>query len=213
MNLAEKEEKILLLMQYAVDEKDLAAARDLVARHKNDHIALNVFHEFYSYLPEAQNDAIKALRLLRKKEGNFLIAVTTAIDSYLYIASHEGSEYLGRHEEGIWDGEVLELFDMDHETALKNFKDLNSFPFYVPANMDLRLCPVCATDHGDLHHLGCPVEICPWCGGQLTRCDCRFRQSGKETLKSEAQLKTFIEKLNHKGRIPFNATEQSLTLG
>ncbi|NOX26222.1 MAG: hypothetical protein GXP59_08965 [Deltaproteobacteria bacterium] len=213
MNLAEKEEEIFLLMKYAAAGEDLPAARDLVARHKNDHISLNIFHEFYSYLPEAQNDVIRALRLLWKREGNFLIAVTTTIDNYLYITSHEGSEYLGRHEDGIWDKEVLELFDLDHGTALEKFKDLNSFPLYVPANMDLRLCPVCATDHGDLHRLGCPVEICPWCGGQLAKCNCRFEQTGKEVLKNEAQLKTFIARLNTKGRIPFNATEQSLTLG
>jgi hypothetical protein len=213
MNLDEKKEAILLLIEYAVNEADMAAARALVERHKNDHISLNVFHEFYSYLPEAENDAIKVLRLLKKKEGNFLIAVTTTLDNYLYITSHEGSEYLGRHEDGIWDEEVLEFFGLSREQALKEFKDLGTFPLYVPAHMDLRLCPVCATEHGDLHRLGCPVEVCPWCDGQLTKCNCRFEQSGKEKLTNEAQLKIFTEKLNRKGRILFNATDQSLTLG
>jgi len=213
MKLDEKKKAIFLLMEYAVNEKDLPAARQLVEHHKNDHISLNVFHEFYSYLPEAENDAIKILRLLKKKEGNFLIAVTTNIDIYLYITNHEGSEYLGRHEEGIWDMEVLELFELSHEAALKQFKDLNSFPFYVPAHMDLRLCPVCACEHGELHRLGCPVEVCPWCDGQLTKCNCRFEQSGKDKLNNEAQLKVLMDKLDRKGRIPFNATEQNLTLG
>ncbi|VAW40203.1 hypothetical protein MNBD_DELTA03-1397, partial [hydrothermal vent metagenome] len=32
-------------------------------------------------------------------------------------------------------------------------------------------------------------------------------------LTNEAHLRLFKEKLNDKGRLPFNATEQSLTLG
>jgi len=213
MNLDDKKDAILLLMDYAVNEEDLTSARELIERHKNDHISLNIFHEFYSYLPEAQNDAIKVLRLLAKKEGSFLIAIGTLISNYLYIATREGAEFLGNHQEGIWDQDVLDFFGLSRDEALTKFKDLNSFPFYIPAHMDLRLCPVCSTGHGELHRLGCPVEVCPWCGGQLTNCNCRFQQAGTDKLASEAQLKLFIDKLNKKGRIPFNATEQSLTLG
>ena len=213
MNLDDKKDKILLLMDYAVNEKDLIAARKFVEQHKNDHISLNIFHEFYSYLPEAQNDAIKILRLLAKKEGCFLIAVGTTIDNYLYIATRESAEFLGTNKERIWDQEVLDFFGLNREEALTKFKDLNSFPFYIPAHMDLYLCPVCSTGHGELHRLGCSVEICPWCGGQLTNCNCRFQQTGRNKLNSEAQLKIFIDQLNQKGRIPFNATEQGLTLG
>ncbi len=213
MNLDEKKEAIFMLMEYAVNEEDLPPARELILRHQNDHLSLNIFHEFYSYLPEAENDAIKVLRLLAKKEGSFLIAVTTTLDDYIYITNHEGCEYLGRHNEGIWDQEVLDFFELDHDKALEKFNDLNSFPVYVPAHMDLTLCPVCATEHGELHRFGCPIEICPWCDEQLTKCNCRFEKTGKDKLSSEAQLKAFEKELIKKGRIPFNATEQNLTIG
>ncbi len=202
-----------MLMTYAVNEQDLPAARDLVKRHQDDHISLNIFHAFYSYLPEARNDAIKLLRLLKKKEGNFLIAVRTTIDNYIYIANSEGAEFLGKHEDGIWDKEVLDLFGFTRDEALTQFSELDSFPFYTPANLNRSLCPICATDHGDLHRLGCPIEICPWCGEQLTKCNCRYNQTSKNKLTNDAQLQLFTEKLNKKGRIPFNVTEQGLTLG
>ena len=213
MNLDDKKDAILLLMDYAVNEEDLTTAREFIERHKNDHISLNIFHEFYSYLPEAQNDAIKILRLLDKKEGRFLIAAGTTITNYLYIATRESAEFLGNNEEGIWDQEVLEFFGFSQNETVTKFKNINSFPFYIPAHMDLGLCPVCSTGNGELHRLGCSVEICPWCDGQLTNCNCRFQQIGKDKLNNEAQLKAFIDKLNQKGRIPFNPTEQSLTLG
>lgn len=33
-------------------------------------------------------------------------------------------------------------------------------------------CPDCGVTNGGYHHLGCGVERCPVCKGQLTRCDC-----------------------------------------
>ena len=98
MNLDDKKEAILLLMDYAVNEEDLTAAREFLERHKDDHISLNIFHEFYSYLPEAQNDAIKILLLLAQQEGSFLIAAGTITSNYLYIATREGAEFLGSHK-------------------------------------------------------------------------------------------------------------------
>jgi hypothetical protein len=34
-------------------------------------------------------------------------------------------------------------------------------------------CPDCAAGVGEYHVLGCDVEQCPYCGGQLIFCDCR----------------------------------------
>jgi hypothetical protein len=34
-------------------------------------------------------------------------------------------------------------------------------------------CPACGAKAGDYHVLGCDVEQCPYCGGQLISCDCR----------------------------------------
>jgi hypothetical protein len=33
-------------------------------------------------------------------------------------------------------------------------------------------CHDCNVEPGGLHHLGCDVERCPRCGGQLIACDC-----------------------------------------
>jgi hypothetical protein len=51
------------------------------------------------------------------------------------------------------------------------------------------------------------VELCPWCNGQLTGCNCRFEQLGLEQLEDEADVERLREKLEAAGRVPF-ATEQ-----
>jgi hypothetical protein len=210
MTLTDQKNAILLLMDYAVDEEDRAAARELVEHYAGDAIALHLFHEFYSYLPEAENDAIRIIRRLAKKGGNFLLAVTTNRETYLYLCNNEGAEFLGDHRDGIWDEEVLSYFGMSRDESLAKFADLDAFPVYVPVSLDKSLCLVCAVEQGEYHRLGCPVEVCPWCGGQLTKCNCRYTEVGVDRFTSEAQLENFIEALEAKGRIPFDATDQSI---
>jgi len=33
-------------------------------------------------------------------------------------------------------------------------------------------CHDCAIKHGGVHHFGCDVERCPYCGGQIIGCEC-----------------------------------------
>ena len=45
---------------------------------------------------------------------------------------------------------------------------------------DLRMditatCPGCSESEGRVHQIGCEMEICPFCGGKLFGCACRFR--------------------------------------
>ena len=35
-------------------------------------------------------------------------------------------------------------------------------------------CGDCGVARGGLHHLGCDMQPCPCCGGQLISCGCRF---------------------------------------
>ncbi len=210
MTLEDQKNAILLLMDYAVNDEDQAPAREQVDRYGNDVIALHLFHEFYSYLPEAENDAIRELRRLDKRGGNFILAVTTNRDTYLYLCNHEGAEFLGNQREGIWDEEVLGYFGYSREQALEKFAALDAFPVYTPVGLNKGLCLVCAVEKGEPHRLGCPVEVCPWCGGQLVGCNCRFSEAGVDRLDSEAQLDAFIEALEAKGRIPFDPVDQGV---
>jgi hypothetical protein len=41
-----------------------------------------------------------------------------------------------------------------------------------------RNCPDCDAEPGAFHVLGCDVEQCPYCGGQLISCDCRAQEHG-----------------------------------
>ena len=74
---------------------------------------------------------------------------------------------------------------------------------YEPSPADPALCPACQTTVGEYHILGCPVEICPWCSGQLTRCNCRFTWLEVENIDRESQIEKLQERLDAEGRIPF----------
>ncbi|MCD6389517.1 MAG: hypothetical protein J7L69_08895, partial [Desulfobulbaceae bacterium] len=65
--------------------------------------------------------------------------------------------------------------------------------------------------HGEHHTFGCPTEICPWCDGQLTSCNCRFNQLKRDQIKTDSQIDLFLKKLNKKGRIPFDSTKHRLS--
>jgi len=200
--------EIKLLVQYAVPPEDISRAVGLVEKHGSDLIALNLFHAFYSFLPEGREDAIRIIRQLDRRQGTFLLCATTGLDDYLYLVSAEQAEFLGPFAQGIWEEEVLAFFGyQNREVFLRKNQKLDAFPVYVPAQLQPDLCPVCHAADGEFHTLGCPVEICPWCGGQLTSCACRFNRFGKSGPQNEGQLENLLGLLNKKGRIPFCAEE------
>lgn len=209
-SLTERTREIEQLMQYAVPEDRRTEAFSLLHKHAGDGVALSVFHNFYSFLPEGLDDAIAILCLLARKESKFLLSATTAIDDYLYLADTENAVFLGPLREGIWEDEVLHFFGYkDREAFTKAHRDPAQFPVYVPACLDQHLCPVCHAAEGEYHTLGCPVEVCPWCGGQLTSCPCRFSRLGIHEMDRETQVDELLDLLNAQGRIPFDAARQS----
>lgn len=208
--LADRVKEIELLMDYAVPTANRIAAKNLLNKHAADGVALSIFHTFYSFLPEGLDDAITILRHLARKESKFLICATTTIDDYLYLADTESAVFLGPLREGIWEEEALHFFGFkNREAFLKAHQDLSRFPVHVPPWLDQHLCPVCHAADGEYHTLGCPVEVCPWCGGQLTGCPCRFSQLGIHEMDKEIQVEELLELLSAKGRIPFDAARQS----
>jgi hypothetical protein len=200
---------IELLMRYAVPDEHLAEAVDVVHRYEGDAVALRILHNFYSYLPEALDDGVRKLRLLARRQGTFLFRVTTFIADYFYVASSEEAFLVGRFAEGIQDGQLLEFFEFEAgQELLDKAEAMTEQQTYVPANEDDSLCPVCSAALGEYHTLGCPVEVCPWCDGQLTQCNCRFRELGVEELYNEADLERLQERLEAVGRIPFESSQR-----
>lgn len=52
-------------------------------------------------------------------------------------------------------------------------------PEYVKGMFDTP-CHDCNVTKGQYHHLGCDMEECPRCGGQLISCDCPFDYKEEE---------------------------------
>jgi len=210
--LADLRQELDLLMTYAAPVEERGALAALVDRYAADIIALKVFQSFYSFLPEAQDDGIVELRRIANRQGVFLLSAKTLLDDYLYLADREKAEFLGPLREGIWDQDILDFFGWaDREIFLKAVADPNELTIHRAVNEAPELCPVCATANGELHTPGCPVEVCPWCGGQLIHCHCRFEQTGRKEFSQESHLDDFLELLDKKGRVAFDAREQRLS--
>ncbi|MCL7488038.1 MAG: hypothetical protein M8357_07700 [Desulfobulbaceae bacterium] len=205
----EKRERIRNLMEYAVPEGSLDEALDLLDIYRDDRIALDLLHEFYAFLPEAKNDLVREIRLACRRQGVFLLAAMTRESGYFYLVSSEGIEFQGTVAEGMYDQDVLDFFGYSgREQFQAESSRPGKFQVYEPMGSDEDLCPACHAATGELHELGCPVELCPWCGGQLVYCSCRFEKLEVESLSSEKDLVRFEEILNEQGRIPYSPEQR-----
>jgi hypothetical protein len=207
-DLADKRAYIREAMDYAVADADRAEAEDVLDIYHEDQIALTLLQEFYSTLPEVREDWVKEIRLVNRHHGMFLLAAVTARDSYLYLVSSEGLEFQGSMADGHLTQELLDFFGYESAEA---FAAVCAAPellaVYEPIQMDEGICPACHAVTGEMHELGCPVELCPWCGGQLIHCSCRYDQLGLDAISSEEELRAFEAILEERGRIPY-APEQ-----
>ena len=202
--------QLAVLIEWGAPKEERAAALALAERYQADPVGLRLLTAFYSFLPADREEAVHTIGYVRRKQGFFLLVAETAEHRHLYLASVEEAIYLGLAEEGIWDAEVLAFFGWkDNAAAKKAVVAAAPWPAYRPAAQDPELCPACFVGPGEHHILGCPVEICPWCGGQLTHCECRFRQTGGKDLSRDAHIEALAAALEKKGRIPFDPAEQS----
>ncbi len=195
-------------MEYAVPEKNMEEATDLLLRYRDDKMALDLLLEFYSTLPGAVDDYVKEIRTVARSGGVFLLAAMTGLSAYLYLISSEGIEFHGTLEQGHLENDLLDFFDYEDLTAFHQYcRRAEELPLYEPLQVDTDVCPACHAVTGEVHELGCPVEVCPWCGGQLIGCSCRFDRLGIEAM-TDADVTRFEILLNERGRIAYSPDQR-----
>jgi hypothetical protein len=209
IEFSEKISVIKELMDFSVPEQYLADAAGVLEIYSDDRIVLDMLHEFYSFLPEAKDDWVREVRIISRHKGIFLLLAVTEISGYMYLVSSEGVEFHGPVGEGIWDKELLDFFDIENPRDLLGENSIQDiFPLYEPLGNDTEVCPACHAAAGELHVLGCPVEVCPWCGGQFIHCNCRFEKLGVEFINSEEELAAIEKLLEEQGRISYSPDQR-----
>ncbi len=206
--ISQKFKELELFIEYGVPKDKQSQARALVNKFGHDPLAINIFHSFYSTLPDAVEDCIEELILLEQHQGQMLFLVKTSLSSYFYLVNNDHAEYGGSEREGIRE-DILHFYGFgSQENFDKKFGDFTGLATYSPDFIHSQVCPVCFCLEGEIHAFGCPIEICPWCDGQLISCACRFEQLGVAEINSDQQLDRFHELANKKGRIKFDAASQ-----
>ncbi len=208
--LKEKRDNIRQAMEYAVPQGAYSRAEDLLDIYYEDSIGLNVMYEFYSTLPEAKEDWIREILVVAREGGIFLLSAMTGNEKgYLYLVSREGIEFQGRLTDGFLSTELIDYFHYENEEAFAEAcLRPDAMEAYQPLQVDDDICPACHALTGEIHELGCPVEVCPWCGGQLVHCDCRFEKMEVEAITSEKDLVRLEALLEERGRIAYSPEQR-----
>lgn len=198
-------EEIKLFIQYGVKAQEKKIAEDTMAAYLNNPMVLKVLKDYYSSMPDLQEEAAIQISKIVSRQGMYLFSVKTENNEYLYFYNGEKSFYIGEAEEGIGDAEVLRFFGYaSNKDFLKDQTVFSNLPVSPRVDEEAKaFCPACSVAEGEIHHLGCPVEVCPWCEGQISYCNCRFDKLGVEEIVTEAELELFEIILNEKGRLPF----------
>lgn len=197
--------EIKLFISYGVKKNEQEAALLFLQRYENDDLALQLMRSFYTSLPETHEEAVCRIAFIEKKDDIFLLGLNTVLHSYLYLATDQKALLLGEYGEELLEPKALTLFGYpDLKEFLEKYPSLAKCSDYEPEQFaDPRFCPVCSAVTGEYHIFGCPVEVCPWCEGQFSRCGCRFEQLGVEMLEEEEELDELERLLVEKGRIPY----------
>lgn len=200
--------EVEMFIEYGVEQQERAVAVDLVKKYQNNPPALAVLLEFYKVLPEAREEAVVRLAHIDSLQGVTLLMVSTMTHSYGAVVSEGEAHILGEYGKEPLPDEILGYFGFsDTEEFVKSYGDAADLPEFGAKGTD-ELCPACQVAAGECHLLGCPVEICPWCDGQLSKCNCRFEKLDLESLDSEEQVEALQELLEDKGRIPFKPEQK-----
>jgi hypothetical protein len=197
-------QEIKLFMRYAVPENEMMTAVLVVDRYRNDRRALSLLREYYIALPDAREEAAIRIACLMQQQGVFLLVLQTTTTAHLYAVSVDVVVLLGEYPCDL-ETDILAFWGF---TSQEEFRKLCIPPadledYVGSADGNRGECPACGVAEGELHFLGCSVEVCPWCEGQLNKCNCRFEQLEVDAVDDEEQLERFFELLLAKGRIPF----------
>lgn len=201
-------EEIKLFIEYGVSEAEQTIAKGFVDKYRNTPLVLTALLHFYKVLPEAREEAVVRIAQLEAVQGVILLAISTSNHNYIAAVSEGEAHLLGEYEKEKLPKEILSFFGYgDTESFQKRIGPLNDLPELDTGSVD-QDCPVCHVGTGEYHLLGCPVEICPWCDGQLNKCNCRFEKLEVETLDTDEQIELFTDLLETQGRIPYDAKQK-----
>ena len=206
-------EEISMLIKYAVPE-DQQHAVSLAEKYEQERAVLILLREYYSTLPEAREEGVvRVINLVTLKGVTLFVAVTKS-EAYLYVVADDEVVFLGEYGSEV-DEQVLSYFGYESQIAfLKKclpVDELEDFEGFL--DIKIKSCSACGVKEGESHLLGCVVEICPWCDGQLSNCNCRFEQLGVDEIRDDEQLDEFHELLREKGRVPFSKDQIPLYPG
>jgi len=194
--------KVFIEFSVAGDEQQAALAT--LENYRDNSLALQVMKDFYARLPELREEAIAKISPIVSRQGMYLLGVDTKNHKYLYFYNSEELLYIGEKKDGIGDTEVLNFFGYSNDEEFLKTLDERSHGYAELGGRPNTFCPACTVAEGEVHHLGCPVEICPWCDSQLNMCNCRFEKLGVEEITENAEIERLEVLLEEKGRIPFS---------
>ena len=198
---------IEVMVRYAVSDDEYKEALAVVKKFSDSPVSSRVLRHYYTELPDAREEMVRDLRVVAEKQGVFLFGVNTTARRLLYLSSMEETILVGEWDEALNDEEMLDYFgyksEKDFQKKLpEKFENLQTEDEFARKSGS---CVVCGVSEGEMHVFGCPVEQCPWCDGQLNRCNCRFDQLGVDEIEDEEQLERFEELLEQKGRVAYQA--------
>ncbi len=202
-------EQLMLFIKYGIKKQDLQIAEDTINSYAKNPMVLRVLYDFYSRMPECREEAASKVNKIVSRQAMYLLGVTTENFEYLFFYNGEESFYLGEKKDGIEDSEILNYFGYtSNKDFLKQQTTSSTLPVSSLSDKESKtFCPACSVAEGEIHQLGCPVETCPWCEGQLSYCNCRFDKLGVGEIVGESELDLLEIILNEKGRIPFSKGE------
>lgn len=201
-------EEIRLYIKYAVPEGDQPRALSFVDQHKQDRLILALLREYYSTLPEAREEGIVRIATLMTRQGVFLLVAITESNAYLYAVSDETIVFLGEYGSEV-DEQLLSHFNFKSQSAfLEKCREVDELKDYKGSRKERSsICSACGVAEGEFHLLGCTVEVCPWCEGHLSNCNCRFEQLEVDEVETADQLNKFYDLLTAKGRASFKGDQ------